>query len=30
MPFGLNTKSVVVGILLGMFIVPKVRSMVNL
>lgn len=30
MPFGLNTKSVVVGILLGMFIVPKVRSMVNM
>lgn len=30
MPFGLNTKSVVVGILLGMFIVPKVRAMVNM
>ena len=29
MPFNLNTKSVVIGVLLGMFVIPKVRSMIG-
>jgi hypothetical protein len=28
MPFGLNTKSVVVGLLLGAFVVPRVQALV--
>jgi hypothetical protein len=29
MPFGLQTKSVLVGIVVGMFVIPRVRAMVG-
>jgi hypothetical protein len=29
MPFGLQTKSILVGIVVGMFVVPRLRAMVG-
>lgn len=28
MPFGLNTKSLVIGLVLGAFVVPRIQSLV--